>query len=405
MAFGMLFNRLAKCAGLPNVTGYLVAGLFIGPSLWTLIPGDFEGFLPENALSSLSLISTVALGFIAFSIGGSFKWSHIRHIGGKVIAITLFQGLAAVLFVDVILVALSFSGMEGFTLPTALTLGAIAAATAPAATLMVVRQYKAKGPVTEMLLPVVALDDAVALIAFAISFAVAKTLAAGEGLSFVTMFLEPLGEIFFSLFLGAASGFVLSFVLRFFHSRQNKLMLTLTFVVGGVALAELLGLSALLLCMAQSAFLANFSGESDKLFSLTDEWTPPLYMLFFVISGAQLRLDVVPKIGLLGVLYILFRSGGKYLGARWGSAAVHADSNVKKYLGITLLPQAGVAIGLATVVAAAPGFDAYGSRIQAVILCATLFYELVGPLLTQIALEKAGEIQKAPEKQKKPETA
>lgn len=401
MAFGMLFNRLAKLVGLPNVTGYLVAGLLIGPSFWSLMPGDFAGFLPQEALSSLSLISTVALGFIAFSIGAEFKWTRIKHIGGKVITITLFQGLAAVFFVDAVLVALALLNMGGSSLPTALTLGAIAAATAPAATLMVVRQYQAKGPVTEMLLPVVALDDAVALIAFAVSFAVAKTLAAGEGMSVKSMVLEPLGEIFFSLFIGVALGFVLSFVLRFFHSRQNKLMLTLTFVVGGVALAETFGLSALLLCMAESTFLANFSGDADKLFHYTDEWTPPLFMLFFVISGAQLQLDVVPKIGVIGVLYILLRSGGKYLGARWGSGVVKAEPNVKKYLGITLLPQAGVAIGLATVVAAAPGFEAYGSRIQAVILCATLFYELVGPLLTKLALEKAGEIPKKPPETKK----
>ncbi len=401
MAFGMLFNRLAKVAHLPNVTGYLVAGLLIGPSLWSLIPGDFQGFLPKDSLSSLGIVSTVALGFIAFSIGAEFKWSRIRHIGGKVMIITMFQGLTAVFFVDASLIALAVWGVAGSNLPVALTLGAIAAATAPAATLMVVRQYKAKGPVTEILLPVVALDDAVALIAFAVSFAIAKSLAAGEGMSFKAMVLEPLAEIFFSLLLGVALGFLLSFFLRFFHSHQNKLMLVLTFVVGGVALAERLGLSALLLCMAESTFLANFSGESDRLFQLTDEWTPPLFMLFFVISGAQLQLDIVPKIGLLGVFYILMRSGGKYLGARWGSAVVKADPHVKKYLGVTLLPQAGVAIGLATVVAATPGFEAYGSRIQAVILCGTLIYELVGPLLTKVALEKAGEIEKTPKKEKK----
>ena len=407
MAVGMLFNRLAKKAGLPNVTGYLVGGLLIGPSLWEMIPGSFNGLLPEENLSSLGVISTVALGFIAFSIGAEFKWSRIRHIGGKVATITMFQGLTAVLFVDAVLVALALFGLAGSSLPVALTLGAIAAATAPAATLMVVRQYKAKGPVTEMLLPVVALDDAVALIAFAVSFAIAKSLAAGEKMTFQVMVLEPLGEIFFSLLLGCALGFVLSFCLRFFHSHHNKLMLTLTFVIGGVALAEKFGLSGLLLCMAESTFLANFSGEADKLFHLTDEWTPPLFMLFFVISGAQLRLEIIPKIGLIGVLYIVFRSLGKYLGARWGSGAVKADPNVKKYLGVALLPQAGVAIGLATVVAGAPGFEAYGAQIQAVILCGTLFYELVGPLMTKKALEKAGEIEKAPKppKIKKPAKA
>ena len=399
MAFGMIFNRVAKKIGLPNVTGYLVAGLLIGPSLWELVPGSFDGLIPAGPLESLGLISTVALGFIAFSIGGEFKWSNLKQIGGKAVTITLFESLGAVVFVDAALCLAAAFGWAGITFPIAITLGSIAAATAPAATLMVVRQYRAKGPVTQMLLPVVALDDAVALMAFAVSFSIARALAVGEKMTFYTMIGKPLIEIVLSLAIGAALGFVLSFVLRFFHSHVNKLMLTLTTVITGAAVAQYFDLSALLLCMAASAFVANFSQESDKLLAQLDEWTPPLFMLFFVISGAQLRLEILPKVGVMGALYVVFRSLGKYLGARWGCAAVKTEKTVRKYLGVTLLPQAGVAIGLATIVVSTPGFEAYAGQAQAVILTGTLLYELAGPLLTKAALTAAGEIEK-PKKEK-----
>lgn len=394
MCFGLLFNRFAKKIGLPNVTGYLVGGLLIGPSLWGLLPIKFGGLIPESALSSLSLISTVALGFIAFSVGGEFKWSNLKQIGTKAITITFFEALGAVFLVDLTLAAAAFFGIGGITVPVAITLGSIAAATAPAATLMVIRQYRAKGPVTRMLLPVVALDDAVALMAFAVSFAIARSLAVGEKMTFLTMIGEPLLEIFLSLLIGAALGFVLSFSLRFFHSRANKLMAVLATIITGTAIAQWLDLSALLLCMAASAFLANFSQEADALLSQLDDWTPPLFMLFFVISGAQLRLEILPQIGVMGAMYILFRSLGKYFGARLGCTVVKTEKTVKKYLGITLLPQAGVAIGLATIVVSTPGFEAYADKVQAVILCGTLIYELIGPLLTKASLMKAGEIEK-----------
>ena len=395
MLFGLIFNRVAKKIGLPNVTGYLVAGLLIGPSLWRLVPsGSFEGLIPEKALSSLGLVSTVALGFIAFSIGGEFKWSSLKLIGKKAVTVTFFEALGAVVFVDAALCAAAAFSIGGITFPIAVTLGAIAAATAPAATLMVIRQYHAKGPVTRMLLPVVALDDAVALIAFAVSFSIARALASGEKMSFYTMVGKPFLEIFLSLAIGAALGFLLSFCLRFFHSRANKLMLTLASVIAGVAIAQKFDLSALLLCMAASAFTVNFSHEADRILEQLDAWTPPLFMLFFVISGAQLRLELLPQVGVMGALYIVFRTLGKYLGARWGSRIVKTEKEVQKYLGVTLLPQAGVAIGLATIVVSTPGFEAYAGKVQAVILTGTLIYELIGPLLTKAALTRAGEIEK-----------
>lgn len=394
MVFGLIFNRIAKKLGLPNVTGYLVAGLLIGPSLWRLIPGSFDGFISSENLSGLGMISTVALGFIAFSIGGEFRWSHLKKLGTSAVVITFTQAFGAILLVDAVLLVCAHFNLFGITTPIALTLGAISAATAPAATLMVVRQYKAKGPVTEMLLPVVALDDAVALIAFAVSFAISRSLAAGEAMTVQVMLVEPLIEIFGSLLLGAVLGFLLTFFFRFFRSRQNKLMLMLTVVLLGTALAEALGLSSLLLCMATGAFMANFCNEEEKMMGLLDAWTPVVFMLFFVVSGAQLELEAIPKVGMMGILYILLRSLGKYFGAAIGASAVKANPNVRKYLGITLLPQAGVAIGMATIVASTEGFGEHAAMVQAVVLCATLVYELIGPLLTKAALTKAGEIEK-----------
>ena len=378
MAVGLLFNRIVKKIGLPNVTGYLVSGLLIGPCCL--------GILNRDVVNSMGVISTVALGFIAFSIGGEFKLSHIRQIGKSVITITFLQALMATALVDIVLI------VAGSPMPVCLTLGAVATATAPAATLMVVRQYKAHGPVTGILLPVVALDDAIGLMVFSVSISIAKVLGAGEALSVKTMLLEPLLEIVGSLALGAALGLLLTFVLRFFHSHVNKLMLGLTAVMLGTALADVLGLSSLLLCMAVGAVMANLYEGCDRLLELTDDWTPALFMLFFVISGAQLDLTIVPTVGLLGVLYILFRSLGKYLGAWLGAKLEHQHENIRKYLGLTLLPQAGVAIGMAQI--AARSLPGYGTQVQAVALCATLVYELVGPLITKAALTKAGEIAK-----------
>lgn len=380
----MLFNRIAKRIGLPNVTGYLVAGLLIGPSLLNLFP--------KEAAEQSVIITNVALGFIAFSIGGEFNFAHVRKIGTSVLTITFFQAIAAAALVDVTLLLL------GFDAPLAITLGAIATATAPAATLMVVRQYKARGPVTSMLLPVVALDDALGLIVFSISLAVAQVLEAGTALTMRSMLVEPLIEIVGSLLVGAAVGLVLSYVLRFFKSHANRLPLVICAVLLGTALSQMLGLSSLLLSMATGAVLANLRDDADSVLSLSDQWTPPLFLLFFVLSGAELDPAVLPSVGLLGVGYLIARSLGKYFGALLGASVTHADHNIRKYLGITLLPQAGVAIGMSQIVISA--LPEYGAQIRAVVLCATLVYELVGPLLTKIALTKAGEIAPAEKRQK-----
>ena len=377
MVFGLLFTRAAKRIHLPNVTAYLVAGLAIGPYCL--------GLMPKSSLESVNIISTVALGFIAFSIGGEFKLSNMKLIGGKAITITFFQALMAVGLVDAVLL------LCGFHPSVALTLGAIAAATAPAATLMVVRQYKAQGAVTRTLLPVVAMDDAVGLVVFAVSIGLAKAYAGGT-LTVTAMLLDPLREIVLSLVVGGAIGVALSFGIRFFHSRANRLSLCIAVVFLGIALAEMWSLSSLLLCMMISAVYCNLGADTNPVFDQCDRWTPPLLMLFFVISGAELDLAVIPTVGLLGVLYLLARSLGKYFGAYLGAVVTRADENIRKYLGITLLPQAGVAIGMAQV--AMTALPAYGAQIRAVVLCATLIYELVGPLLTKKALQAAGEIAK-----------
>lgn len=387
MALGLLLTRLAKKVNLPNVTAYLIAGLIVGPYCLNLFS--------ENMLAGISELTSIALGFIAFSIGGEFKWESLKRVGVKALIITIFQAIAALAAVDVVLI------LCGFDLPLSLTLGAIATATAPAATLMVVRQYRAQGTMTNTLLSVVAMDDAIGLAAFAISLAMAQSLTSGAAPTVQNMLISPLLEIGLSLVVGAALGTVLSFLLRFFRSRANRLSLMIAAVFAGVALSDCWGLSALLTCMAIGAAMVNLRADSGALIENTDRWTPPLFMLFFIISGAELDLQVLTTVGLLGVLYLVARSLGKYFGAALGACVVKSEPKIRKYLGLTLLPQAGVAIGMAQVVIAK--LPEYGEVIRAVVLCATLVYELVGPVITRVALSRAGEIpaDALPERRKK----
>ncbi len=384
MFFGLLLTRAAKKAGLPNVTAYLIAGLIIGPYCLKLVPAETS--------ESLSFITTIALGFIAFSIGGEFRMDHLKSLGSKAVTITMFQAFGAVILVDAVLL------ICGFDAPLAITLGAIATATAPAATLMVVRQYKAKGAVTSTLLPVVAMDDAVGLVVFAVSVSIAQSMSIGTAMSFSSAIIAPFTEIVLSLGAGLIIGILTTFFIKFFHARSNFMCIAIAAVILGVGVSEQFGLSSLLLCMMIGATVANLCKEEEKVLNMTDTWTPPLFMLFFVLSGAELDLSALPSVGLLGVLYLIARSLGKYFGTYLGSKITKADPNVKKYLGIALLPQAGVAIGMAQL--ALTRLPAYGKRIQVVVLCATLIYELVGPVLTKWALIQAGEIERAPKKEK-----
>ncbi|MBR0135125.1 MAG: cation:proton antiporter [Clostridia bacterium] len=393
MVAGLALTRVMKIFNLPNVTGYLIAGLLIGPNFWELVTGgSFGGLISEEGLRSFSVITSVALGFIAFSIGGEFKLATIKKLGGKIIVITLTQAITTVIFV---MAAMMFvrGDCENYV-SRALLLGAIAAATAPAATLMVVRQYKAKGPVTETLLPVVAFDDAVGLIIFSVCFSLAEVFAVGGSVTAEKVILEPLREIGLSLAVGAAFGALLGFMCRFFKSRDSRLMLMVCAVFLGVAISELLDLSSLLVCMMVGAVFANMRIDSIHILTHCEKWTPPLFMLFFVISGADLKLTVLPQVGLAGFIYVIVRAAGKYTGAFVGAAVTHSERTVRDYLGLTLLPQAGVAIGMAQMVAASADLAVVSDQVVTVVLFATLIYELTGPIITKAALAGAGEIDK-----------
>ena len=381
--FGLLSTKLMKIFNLPNVTGFLIAGLVIGPSIL--------GFVSSDDLNALSFISDIALGFIAFSIGVEFKLRHLKEIGGKVVVITLFQSLLAVALVDCALI------LFGVDVSLSITLGAIAAATAPAATLMVIKQYRASGPVVETLLPVVAFDDAVGLMVFSVSIALAKVFSTGAAITAETVLINPLIEIFGSLALGALLGLILWLAAKWFKSTANRLILTITFVFGAIGLVELFSsqlgieLSGLLICMMFGAVFTNLTTDETEILIACDNWTMPLLMLFFVLSGAQLDVTVIPSIGIIGVIYIVARSAGKYFGAYFGCKITKANPVVTKYLGWTLLPQAGVEIGMAQVAMAA--LPHLGSQINTVVLCVILVYAVIGPIVTKIALTKAGEIR------------
>lgn len=393
LAVGLALSRVVKLVHLPNVTGYLVGGLLIGPVLALILNRDY-GIITGEELEGLKILTTLALGFIAFSIGGEFKLSAIKKIGGKVVTITFIQAFGAMMIVMGGLFVVHIIAPNLIDVPTILLLSAIATATAPAATLMVVRQYKAKGPVTDALLPVVAFDDAIGLMLFSICFALAEAVGAGKELTFVGAVLEPLKEIVLSIAVGGAIGFLLGLMMRFFKSRANRLCLMLTSVLLGVALSELIHLSSLLTCMMIGAVFANMRGDSVQILDGAERWTPPLFMIFFVLSGVELDLRVIPVVGVVGIVYIICRSLGKYFGAYVGGVVTKADTNVKKYLGITLLPQAGVAIGMAQLVQASTVLSIeVKSVVLTVVLTATLIYELVGPLLTKMALKKAGEVR------------
>jgi len=382
MIAGLLLTRVVKLIKLPNVTGYLVAGLLIGPYCFKLVTAD--------ALAALDVITISALGFIAFSIGSEFKLAHLKAIGSKVLIITACEALGAVIVVDTVLIAL------GFPVPMALCFGAIAAATAPAATLLVVRQYHAKGELTSTLLPVVAMDDAIGLMAYALSVSIAKMIQNHESFNFMTTLISPLLEIIFSLGAGAVLGVLVALSNRFFKSRANRLTIGIAAVLLGVGLAQQFDLSALLLCMAIGATYVNLRNDAVQTLEQADSWTPPLFLLFFVLSGAELNVAMLPSLGVIGVVYILARVIGKYFGAFLGCTISKASPKVRKYLGFSLIPQAGVAIGIAQLVVRE--LPEYGASIQAVILCATLIYELVGPVITKFSLIKAGEIEVEPKK-------
>ena len=398
---GLLMTRALKPLKLPDVTAYLLAGVLVGPYCLGALGIEGLGFTSASAVSALSLISEVALGFIAFSIGNEFRLSELKHTGRQAVVIGIVQALVATLFVDLALLGLHLIIPDKLTAAQAITLGAIATATAPAATLMVVRQYKAKGPLTSLLLPVVALDDAVGLAVFAVSFGIAQAMGSGS-VDVISVAVEPILEIVLSLALGALLGELLSRLEKIFHSNQNRMALIVGFVLLTVALSQLsfdigavhLGFSTLLVCMSLGTIFCNRCPLSTELMEKSEKWTSPLFALFFVLCGAELELSVFSQwsVVLIGVIYILFRCVGKYFGALWSCKLAHCQPQVTKWLGITLFPQAGVALGMCTIVAP---WGAQGQLIRNIILFSVLVYELFGPVMTKYALTKAGDIHPA----------
>ena len=415
MLAGLLLSRPAKLLKLPAVTAYLVAGLLVGPYLLGAIdfsaiglPVDHLGFSPadfglaegSHKNEAFELLAGVALGFIAFAIGNEFRLSELKTIGKQATVIGILQAIAATVLVDAALLGLSYFMPDVLSPSAAIVLGAIATATAPAATLMVVRQYKAKGKLTDLLLPIVALDDAVGLVVFSISFGIARALDSGS-VSLVSVIVNPLLEVVLSLALGFVMGCLFTVCEKFFHSGSRRMSLSITFVLLTVALSMLhfeigeieIGFSSLLVCMMLGTVFCNMCDFSADIMERADRWTAPLFVLFFVLSGAELRLDILASVSVIaiGIVYILARSAGKYLGTFFSAKLVGCDKNTQKYLGITLLPQAGVALGMSTIALQTMGEE--GVLVRNIVLFAVLVYELIGPLLTKIALTKSGDIQ------------
>ncbi|MDD6160804.1 MAG: cation:proton antiporter [Oscillospiraceae bacterium] len=401
MFAGLLITRVVKPFGLPAVTAYLISGLLISPCLL----GRFGfGFTSFEAVGQLSIISDVALGFIAFSIGNEFKLEELKHTGKQAAVVGVLQALTAMVLVDALLLGAYYVFDLGEKIGPAacITLGAVATATAPAATLMVINQYKAKGPLTSILLPIVALDDAVGLVVFSVSLGIAKSLHAGEAMDVIAVLVNPLLEVVCSLLLGSIMGVIFTWIEKLFHSNTKRICLSITFVFFTVALSMIrieipgsrisIGFSSLLVCMMLGTVFCNICSFADDIMVRIDRWTSPLFLLFFVISGAELDLRVFSDltIVLVGLLYIVARSAGKYFGASFSARATKCPPTVCKYLGITLLPQAGVALGMSVKAAAELGSE--GAIVRSIALFAVLIYELVGPALTKMALTRAGEI-------------
>ncbi len=394
---GLMMSRVAKKLHLPAVTAYLVAGLLLGPYCIGSLNISGLGFNSLSQVEAVGIISQAALGFIAFTIGNEFRLEQLKSMGKQAILIGILQAVVTTILVDIALIILHFANPGLISLPAAITLGAIASATAPAATLMVIKQYKADGPLTRLLMLVVAIDDAVGLIVFAISFGVANALEAGS-VNLVGILVEPLVEIVLSLALGAIIGFVLNYIEQFFHSRSKRMSISVGFIMLAVGLSMLkfeiggvhCGFSLLLVCMMTGTVFCNVCETSEELMSRVDGWTVPLNILFFVLSGAELDLQILskPAVLLIGMIYIVARSLGKYCGSYGSCKLTKCSDKITKNLGITLLPQAGVALGMALTATSLSD----GAIVRNVVLFSVLVYELVGPALTKRSLTAAGEI-------------
>ncbi|SFK41714.1 Kef-type K+ transport system, membrane component KefB [Marinilactibacillus piezotolerans] len=378
---GSLFGRLAAMIKLPTVTGYIFGGLLLGPS--------FFHIMPENVVESMDIISEIALAFISFTIGLSFKASYLRRVGLTPLIIAALESTLAA-----VLVASSLF-LIGTDPAFALIMGAIAAATAPTSILLVMKEYRAKGPVSEMLKSVAALDDATALILFGFSSTAVKILVnTGENINILSSIFQPIFSVFLSLAIGAIIGFIMKYPLKYTKTSGQKLTLLIAFVFLTSSVSVGLGVSELLAAMMTGTVLTNISSDAPQMGEFSDRFTPPIFLMFFVLAGAQLNIHIIPTVGLIGIMYTVFRIVGKVTGAYFGSLLMRTPKVVRNYLGFMLLPQAGVGIGLITISAGI--LPEYADQIRTVVLSATLLYEFSGPVITKIVLRKTGEIQSIP---------
>lgn len=373
---GILFGRLVKFIKLPNVTGYLIAGLLLGPSVFNIIPLEM--------VNNFAVISDIALGFIAFSIGSEFNLTYFKRVGIAPIVIAIMESFGAIILVSATLIIL------GFDLKLSIMLGAIAAATAPAQTIMVINQYKAKGSLTSMLMSVVAIDDATALIGFGFATTIVRMMSSSIDTNIVLSILSPIYEIFISFVLGAVASIIMKLMFRWFKKSSNRICIIIAFILLTYWSAGQLHGSPLLACMALGGMLVNIFEDIDSIVEVTDSFSPPIFMIFFVISGAGFQISALAGIGVIGLLYVVMRVIGKWIGAWTGGKLTKQEDKICKYLGPTLMPQAGVALGL--IVAAGNVVPEYAPQIRVIILCSTFIYSIIGPVAAKMALVKSGEI-------------
>lgn len=373
---GLFCGRLAKFLKFPNVTGYLIAGLLLGPSLLNLIP--------NSMVSGFGVISDIALAFIAFSIGTEFNLNYFKKVGIAPIVIAICEACGAIIIVTLVLI------ICGFDIKLSIMLGAIAAATAPAQTIMVINQYKAKGSLTSLLLSVVAIDDAVALIGFGFATTIVKMMSSNMNTNIILSIISPITEILISFIIGAIMSLLMKLIFRWFKKSSNRACIIIAIVLFTYWFAEYFHGSSLLACMSLGAVLVNIYSETEDIVKIVDNFTPAIFMIFFVISGAGFEISALPDIGMIGILYVVLRVIGKIFGAWFGGKMAKQEDKICKYLGPTLMPQAGVALGL--IVVAGKIVPDYASQIRVIILCSTFIYSIIGPVAAKFALEKSGEI-------------
>jgi len=374
--FGLMFGKVAEKVKTPAITAYLVLGILIGPFVLNI--------LPMNIIKISGTISQIALSLIAFSIGQNFSKATFRNVGKQVLWISIMEAVGAWLITVIALLCFKVPGY------LALIFGAIAAASAPAAIIMVVREYKARGQFVDVLMGVVALDDAWGLIIFSISLAIAKAMYAHLSTSMFNVVLGSLLEIGKAFILGGLLGFMLSRAGRALKNQTELLICTLGFIFVTTGLALHFHASVLLSCMFLAAVVVNLNNESFKFFDVLGHVDWPIYLVFFVLAGASLEIDLLMQIGVIGLVYLIFRVVGKFIGTYLGAVIAKSDDDIKKYLSLGLFPQAGVALGMALI--AKEQFPQAGSIIFTTVAATTVIYEIIGPYFVKIALHKTNQI-------------